>query len=126
MDKVRKDLARQGANLRGGLWALRDNARARSSSSKNLAASAAKVASWVDRSRRVPFRDLARTIKRHFDTIPAHMGTRLTKGVMEAINGLLQPDKRIARGFRNFHYFRLAACLKAGGINLQAPRLLPT
>jgi len=26
LDKVRKDLARQGANLRGGLWALRGNA----------------------------------------------------------------------------------------------------
>jgi hypothetical protein len=34
--------------------------------------------------------------------------------------------KRIARGFRNFHYFRLAAYLKAGGLNLQTPRLLPT
>ena len=31
------------------------------------------------------------------------MGTRLANGVMEAINGLLQLAKRIARGFRNFH-----------------------
>jgi transposase len=45
---------------------------------------------------------------------------------MEAVNGLLQLSERIARGFRNFHYFRLAAYFKAGGLNLQAPRLLPT
>jgi transposase len=87
LDKVRKDLARQGADLRGGLWALRGNAWTRNSEQQER---------------------------------------RLTNGVMEAINGLLQLAKRIARGFRNFHYFRLAAYLKAGGLNLQAPRLLPT
>jgi transposase len=54
------------------------------------------------------------------------MKTKLTNGLLEAINGLLQLAKRIARGFRNFHYFRLAAYLKAGGLNLQTPRLLPT
>ena len=72
------------------------------------------------------FRDLARTIKRQFDRLWAYMETRLTNGVMDAINGLLQLAKRIARGFRNFHYFRLAAYLKAGGLNLQTPRLLAT
>jgi len=42
---------------------------------------------------------------------------------------LEQPDlreaDRITRGFRNFYYYQLAADLKAGGLNLQAPRLLP-
>jgi len=80
---------------------------------------------WAQRSRLAPFRDLARTIKRHFVGVLADMQTRLINGVMEAINGLLQLAKRIARGFRNFHYFRLAAYLKAGGLNLQTPRLLP-
>ena len=41
----------------------------------------------------------------------------------EAINGLLQLAKRIAR---NFHYFRLAAYLKSGGLILQTPRPLAT
>ena len=39
--------------------------------------------------------------------------TRLTNAAIEAINGILQMAKRIARGFRNFHYFRIAAYLKA-------------
>ncbi len=53
----------------------------------------------------------------------SEMEAILTKGVMEAINGLLQIVKRTNR---NFHYFRLAACLKPGSLNLQAPRVLPT
>ena len=155
LDKVRKDLARKGGDLRGGLWALRGNAWTRNSEqqerrSQLMAAYPAlgrAVAlreflqdalagsdrsqleawlAWAQRSRLAPFRDLARTIKRHFKGILAYMETRLTNGVMEAINGLLQLAKRIARGFRNFYYFRLAAYLKAGALNLQAPRLLPT
>jgi len=155
LDKVRKDLARKGGDLRGGLWALRGNAWTRNSEqqerrSQLMAAYPAlgrAVAlreflqdalagsdrsqleawlAWAQRSRLAAFRDLARTIKRHFNGILAYMETRLTNGVMEAINGLLQLAKRIARGFRNFYYFRLAAYLKAGGLNLQAPRLLPT
>ena len=155
LDKVRKDLARKGGDLRGGLWALRGNAWTRNSEqqerrSQLMAAYPAlgrAVAlreflqdalagsdrsqleawlAWAQRSRLAAFRDLARTIKRHFNGILAYMETRLTNGVMEAINGLLQLAKRIARGFRNFYYFRLAAYLKAGGLNLQAPRLVPT
>jgi len=155
LDKVRKDLARKGGDLHGGLWALRGNAWTRNSEqqerrSQLMAAYPAlgrAVAlreflqdalagsdrsqleawlAWAQRSRLAAFRDLARTIKRHFKGILAYMETRLTNGVMEAINGLLQLAKRIARGFRNFYYFRLAAYLKAGGLNLQAPRLLPT
>jgi hypothetical protein len=64
--------------------------------------------------------------KRHRDGGWSYMETTLTNGLMEAVNGLLQLAKRIARGFRNFHYFRLAALLKAGGLNLQTPRLLAT
>lgn len=37
---------------------------------------------------------------------------------MEAINGLLQLATGTTRGFRNFHYFRLADYLKAGGNNI--------
>mgnify|MGYP002637090339 CR=1 FL=1 len=54
------------------------------------------------------------------------METKLTNSLMEAVNGLLQLAKRIARGFRNFHYLRLTGYLKAGGLNLQTPQFLPT
>ena len=51
-------------------------------------------------------------------TPESQMGTRLTNAAMEAVNGILQIAKRMARGFRNFHYFRIAAYLKAGGLQL--------
>ncbi|MGI6495262.1 MAG: ISL3 family transposase [Kiritimatiellia bacterium] len=74
--------------------------------------------SWADRSRLEPFRKLSRTLKTHWDGILAFMETRLTNAAMEAVNGILQLAKRMARGFRNFHYFRLAAYLKTGGLQL--------
>ena len=81
---------------------------------------------WADRSRLEPFRKLSRTLKHHFHGILAYFETRLTNAALEAVNGLLQMAKRIARGFRNFHYFRIAAYLKAGRLNLQIPHPLPT
>jgi len=54
------------------------------------------------------------------------MENRLTSGVIEAIEALLQPGKWIAQGFRNFHCVRLAAHLKADGLNIQTPRLRAT
>lgn len=81
---------------------------------------------WAERSRLTAFCDLPRTLKRHRDGVLAYMETKLTNGLMEAVNGLLQLAKRIARDIRNFHYLRLTAYLKAGGLNLQTLRLLPT
>jgi transposase len=65
-------------------------------------------------------------LRRHREGVLAYMETKLTNGLMEAVNGLLQLAKRIARGFRNFHYFRLAAYLKGGGLNLHTPRPIPS
>ena len=49
----------------------------------------------------------------------------LSNAAIEAINGILQMAERIARGFRNFHYFRIAAYLKASRLNLEVPYPLP-
>ena len=76
---------------------------------------------WALRSRLAPFRKLAKTIKAHWMGILAFMETRLTNAAMEAVNGILQLAKRMARGFRNFHYFRIMAYLKAGRLQLDVP-----
>jgi transposase len=78
---------------------------------------------FYERSRSAVFRARAQTLERHRDGVWAHIDTKLTNGLMEAINGLLQLATRFAR---NFHYFRLAAYLKVGALNVQTPRLLPT
>ncbi|TCO85618.1 transposase, partial [Chthoniobacter flavus] len=77
-------------------------------------------------SRLVPFRKLADSVMEHWDGIVAFLETRVTNGVIEAINGLLQLAKRMARGFRSFRNFRLMALLKAGRLQLHLPSLSPT
>jgi transposase len=147
LDEVRKQLADEGADLRGSIWALRGNewtrtekqlharqkfvqdypvlGRAlglRESLQDMLSDSAADGlkwwCGWADRSRLQPFQKLSKTIKAHWQGILAFMETRLTNAAMEAVNGILQIAKRMARGFRNFRYFRIAAYLKAGGLQL--------
>ena len=50
------------------------------------------------RSRLEPFRKLATTIRTHWDGVVEFLETRVTNGPIEAINGLLQLAKRMARG----------------------------
>jgi transposase len=155
LDRVRKDLRRAGADLRGTLWAIRGNTWTRSEEQiaqpREVAATYPALGraialrdslqdvlqggdlpsikwwlGWADRSRLEPFRKLSRTLKDHFHGILAYLETRLTNAAIEAINGILQMAKRIARGFCGFHYFRLAAHLKAGRLNLEVRHTLPT
>lgn len=155
LDKVRRALAREGADLKGGLWALRGNQWTRSATQLQmrenlcklyprlarammlremlqdvLAGQDAESLDWwcrrAMRSRLEPFKDLARTIRRHRQGILAFLATRVTNGLLEAINGLLQLAKRSARGFRSFKNFRLIALLKAARLHIALPRVLPT
>jgi transposase len=141
LDAVRKSLRKQGADLTGGLWALRGNEWTRSQEQLELRRKLARAypilgraialrealqgvladgdlssirwwLGWADRSRLEPFRKLSRTLKEHFHGILAYLETRLTNAAIETINSLLQMAKRIARGFRNFHYFHIAAYLQ--------------
>jgi transposase len=152
LDEVRKTLAAAGAHLKDSIWAIRGNEWTRSQQqledrrrfvrdypilgrALSLRDSLQDVLSvgesdglqwwcgWAARSRLAPFRKLAKTIKAHWDGILAFMETRLTNAAMEAVNGILQLAKRMARGFRNFHYFRITAYLKAGALQLDIPQV---
>ena len=155
LDEVRKDLRREGADLRDGLWALRGNEWTRSEEQLAcrralcrtypklgrammlrellqdfLAQEDPELLRWwcrrAKRSRLGPFKKLADSLREHWDGVVAFMETRVTNGVIEAINGLLQLAKRMARGFRSFATFRTIALLKAGKLKLDLPQLLPT
>jgi transposase len=80
---------------------------------------------WAARSRLEPFRKLARTLKAHWDGILGYFESGITSAAIEAINGKLQLAKRIARGFRNFEFFRAIAYLKTARLNLNLPSLKP-
>ena len=155
LDEVRKELRREGADLRDGLWALRGNEWTRSKEQlerrRELCRTYPKLGRammlrellqdflaqedpdllrwWCTRakcSRLEPFKKLADSLREHWDGVVAFMETRVTNGVIEAINGLLQLAKRMARGFRSFTTFKTIALLKAGKLKLDLPQLLPT
>lgn len=152
LDDVRKSLLRAGADMPGGLWALRGNAWTRSEQQlatrhalcqeypklgrammlreilQDILADedAESLAWWCSRamrSRLEPFKKVAKSIREHWDGIVAFMETRITNGLIEAINGLLQLAKRLARGFRSFENFRTMAYLKASHLQLNLPTL---
>lgn len=155
LDQVRKQLAWEGAAMKGSLWAIRGNAWTRSSSQMEkrqllctaypklaralglrdllqdiLSEEDPEMLTWwcqrASRSRLEPFVKLSRSIKAHWNGVVAFMRTRLTNGAMEAINGLLQLAKRLARGFRSVRYFRIMAYLKAGKLQLDLPQFRPS
>ncbi|VVM04552.1 hypothetical protein MAMC_00116 [Methylacidimicrobium cyclopophantes] len=47
----------------------------------------------------------------------------MSNGLIEAIHGLIQLAKRMARAFRSFRYLRIAAFLKADKLTLDVPAL---
>lgn len=78
---------------------------------------------WASRSRLEPFRSLAKTVRQHWQGILAYFHTGLTSAAIEAVNGIIQLAKRMARGFKNFVYFRTAAYHRAGKLKLAVPNL---
>ncbi|MGW8957849.1 ISL3 family transposase [Paenibacillus sp. NPDC055715] len=57
--------------------------------------------SWATRSQLQPMVDLAKTVKRHEEGILRWFHSRMTNGLLEGINGLVQASKRRTRGYRN-------------------------
>lgn len=155
VDKIRKELVREGAELKKSLWAIRGNEWTRSEKEQNQRRDRIKLYPklgraiglrdmlqdilatedtdslryWCKRaklSKLQSFKELAITIQNHWDGVVAFLKTRITNGAIEAVNGLLQLAKRLARGFRSLRYFRIVAYLKAAKLSLPLPSLLPT
>src|SRR3984957_1988936 len=120
----RKDLCRQYTQL-GRAMSLRDTLQAIYTNSDRPLAEAELRGwgGWAARSRLWSFRHLAMTVRALWDGILAYFDTKLTSGAIEAVNGIIQLGKRMARGFRKFVYFRTAAYLRAGQLNLDVPNM---
>ena len=121
----RKDLCRQYTQL-GRAMSLRETLQAiYANSDRQLAEAELRWwCGWAARSRLRSFRHLAQTVRQYLDGILAYFDTKLTSGAIEAVNGIIQLAKRMARGFRNFVYFRTAAYHRAGQLNLDVPNML--
>jgi transposase len=122
--KQRRDLCLQYTKL-GRAMTLRETLQAIYASPDQASAESQLQwwCSWASRSRLEPFRTLAKTVRQHWDGILAYFDTGLTSATIEAVNGIIQLAKRIARGFKNFVYFRTAAYLRAGGLKFELPAI---
>jgi transposase len=59
---------------------------------------------------------LGRTLKQWKTAVLAYFGTHgASNGPPEAINGVIETTRRIARGLRNFTNYRIRCLLAAGG-----------
>jgi transposase len=78
---------------------------------------------WATHSRIGPMIKAAKTIKNHWAGVLRWFVSRISNGVLEAINGLIQSAKRKARGFRNSRYLINMVYLIAGKLDFKLPDL---
>jgi transposase len=123
MDRARMDEVLKYGKKTGRGWALKTalqevyDAKTREQGERWLQGWCA----WAQRSRLKPFVRLAKTVRRHWDGILRWFDSRLTNAAVEAINGLIQATKRVARGFRNTAYLIAMIYLKQGDLELNCP-----
>jgi transposase len=65
--------------------------------------------------------EVAKTIKSHWDGILNYFDSRITNGILEGINSIVQLIKRNARGYRNTQYFINMIYLKIGKLDFKMP-----
>ena len=76
------------------------------------------LCSWIMHSNVPQMKVLARTLRENWDGVLAYFDDRLTNGILEGMNSVIQSVKRAARGYRNFEYFSTMIYLKLGKLPL--------
>ncbi|MGH7469236.1 MAG: ISL3 family transposase [Longimicrobiales bacterium] len=75
--------------------------------------------SWAVRSRLAPIVAFARTVRRHWDGVLHWFQSRISNGVLEGMNSLIQAAKAKARGYRTTRNLIAIAYLIAGKLQLR-------
>ncbi|MFP4433186.1 MAG: transposase, partial [Phycisphaerae bacterium] len=78
---------------------------------------------WATHSRIGPIVKAAKTIKEHWAGVLRWFASRISNGLLEAINSLIQSAKAKARGFRNTRYLITMVYLIAGKLDFKLPNL---
>lgn len=73
---------------------------------------------WAVRSRLAPVKVAAKTVKRHLWGILNWFEHRISNGMSEGINGLIEKVKVAARGYRNTENFKTVIYFHFGGLDL--------
>ncbi len=76
---------------------------------------------WATHSRLKPITEAAKTVKKHWDGILNYFDSKITNGILEGINSLVQLQKRNARGFKNVQYFINMIYLKLEKLKFELP-----
>lgn len=76
---------------------------------------------WATHCRLQPMIEAARTIKRHWEGIVRYFKDRITNGLAEGINGIIQNIKRQARGFTNVQNFITMIYLRLSKLRFKLP-----
>lgn len=76
---------------------------------------------WATHSRLGPIIDAAHTIKNHWHGVLRWFESRISNGVLEGINSLIQAAKAKARGFRSTRNLIAVVYLIAGKLNIKLP-----
>jgi len=76
---------------------------------------------WATHSRLKPMVDVAKTFKAHWNGIMNYFDSRITNGVLEGTNSVVQLLKRSARGYRNIQNFITMIYLRLGKLNFELP-----
>jgi len=78
---------------------------------------------WATHSRLKPMIKAAKTIKRHWQGILNFFKDRITNGLAEGINSIIQTIKRRARGYRNTDNFITMIYLVLSKLNFNLPKI---
>ncbi len=79
--------------------------------------------SWASRSRVPAMVRVSRTIREHWSGVLRWFVSKVTNGLLEGINSLIQTAKTRARGFRTTHNLKAIIYLIAGKLDLQLTHL---
>ena len=82
---------------------------------------------WATHSRLEPMKQVAKTIKKHWDGIIQWKTSQINNGILEGLNSVVQAAKRKARGYK-FKHFKTIVYLITGGLDFNKvnPACLPT
>ncbi len=78
---------------------------------------------WATHSRIAPMIKAAKTIKKHWSGVLRWFTSRISNGLLEAINSLIQSAKAKARGFRSTRYLITMVYLIAGKLDFKLPAI---
>jgi transposase len=80
---------------------------------------------WATHSRIQPVIKFAKTVKEHWNGVVRWFQTKISNGLLEGMNSLIQAAKARSRGFRNVKNFITMIYLIGAKLDFQLPEVLP-